>query len=885
MKGLSQRKWKLIFIILLCIFIFAFLGNSKTASGIHASAKEIMGAQETAGDFSINISYGYSGIAKFGRYMSGKVNLYNKGEDFSGWLQVMTPTMQENAAYRQTFQIEAGAIEEAQFDIPVMDDTGILLVSLVNDKGKTVVEYQLPITVDNYQKQVNIGILSNRSEDLYYFDTEITRIFYLDNNNLADDYMGLDLLDIIVINDYETKNLSPKQISAIEQWVAKGGTLVLGTGENGDKTLTGWSIPLNNSGNLTTTSTSFGLNEERLDKLKQKIISYDEERKSFSKMLEERKNSINSAYSQTINYLYDYAPSDWAQNLIDNLRIQLVEKKILDVTLNETMQTVVEAGNSLMESSPLGLGMVQLFTFDLGMTEHQSSFGTAVAVEVLQNMSQTKQRQLTDEVYGKYTNYNIYTSMSYTDMENIPKISGYIIMIGIYLLTLSPILYLALKKLDKRNLIWIIVPVLAATFTLIIFMAGSGTRIKEPYIGYVQLLEFNEKDQVEENVYFSLTAPYNHQYSITLDGQYPIYQLSDSSSLLFNSGYPYRTGIIDTEYTTAIYYGKETTKLEVQNKPAFSPTYYTSENSYPMDNKLITDLSYTGDEITGKITNKFDFDLTNSMLLIDGNVVDLGKLPRGFSILAEGKNSELLVYEDLFNNSTIINQIAGGTGNEITNSAEVNRKLSVLRYILESKINKNSAVNYFIGFMKDSPTVEEDGLAAQLTSNLDSYGTRAVIIPIQVDHIKGNAEFVPSIQLYSANGNGFETGSFQAPVMIDSDVTIEYQLPVSDTIIALEYLPERNQYGQKDYWAEFEGDICALNLETGNFDLLFNTKELSKKQTKEQTKEQSNPKNQITDLANYINQQNQITLRYVTKQDNREKPMVMPDLSYWKEVK
>ncbi|MDF2609458.1 MAG: hypothetical protein K0R92_932 [Lachnospiraceae bacterium] len=870
MKSSWRRKWTIVIIIFLCIFIFAILGNSKTAGGNSASAKDI--SKDTEADFSVNISYGYSGIAKFGRYMSVDISLYNQGEDFTGWLQVMVPRMQDNAAYRKAVSIGAGDIEEAHFDIPVTDDTGILRLSLVNENNKTIVEDDYPITIDNYQKQVNIGILSDKSEGLYYFDAEGTRVFYLDNYNLADDYMGLDLLDIIVINNYETKKLTPKQISAMEQWVTKGGTLVIGTGEYGDKTLYGWnSFALHNTNTeeLTAVSTSFGMNEDRMDELKQRIISYDEERKSLTKMIEERQTSINSAYKQTTNYLYEYTPSDWAQELIDSLRIQSVNKELLDISLDGAVQTVVEKGHSLMQSKALGLGTVQLFNFDLGVDEEQTSFGTAVVFEVLENMSQTKQSQLTDEVYGKYNNYNIYTSMSYTDTENIPRISNYIIIIGIYLFLLSPILYLILKKLDKRNLTWIIVPALAATFTLIIYIAGSGTRIKEPFVGYVKLLEFKEDgDQVQENVFFSLTAPYNHQYNIEIDGQYPVYQLSDSTSLLFNSPYPYRNPMIQEEYNNAIYYGLDQTLLQVRNKPAFSPTYYTSEGSYTMENKLTSNLSYTSDGIKGNVKNHFDFDFTNSMLIIDGNVIDMGQIPRGFSVSAEGKDTEMFAHVDFVDSSSIFNQIAGGTDYVNENNPEVNRKYNVIRYILDAKINENTTSSYFIGFTNDITDIEGNGLTAQLTQGLESYGTNAVIIPIDVNYTQGDAVFVPSIRPYQLNDSGYDTANYQAPVMIDGDVTMEYQLPVGETITALEYLPERNKYVQKDYWSGFEGNIYALNNTTGDFDLLFDSK----------------VKTKIMSLENYLNQQNQITLKYVTKQESRNNPIVMPDLSYWKEV-
>lgn len=92
--------------------------------------------------------------------------------------------------------------------------------------------------------EMYIGLLSDDPGELSYLDgaginysTLRTRTFELDEADFPEEEIGLDLLDVLVVNDYKLRNLSEKQIAAIMYWVHGGGILILGTGERVDDTL------------------------------------------------------------------------------------------------------------------------------------------------------------------------------------------------------------------------------------------------------------------------------------------------------------------------------------------------------------------------------------------------------------------------------------------------------------------------------------------------------------------------------------------------------------------------------------------------------------------------------------------------------------------------
>lgn len=826
---------------------------------------------------SMTIDFGFNHYAKYGRYMSVSATLTNDGEDFEGWLQVIVPKAEDNVVYRKEVKITSASPESIVMTIPVLDDTGILQVKLVDKNYTTVVEKNSKIKIGNYEKQTYIGVLSDEKEKLDYLSTLATKVFYLNGSNLQEDYLGLDLLDILVVNNYDTNQLNDKQIEAIKHWVLQGGTLVIGTGEYADDTLAkfGDAYSITYTNKVENYNIAFGLNNELLQDLKQNILDYENERNLVLEFIKSR-NEMLKAYGNELIEIENTMSDQWAKDSIDQLKIIDINKNIVDARLEGGTTEVMEQNRRLMQVRTVGHGTVQLFSFDMGLEPEAKTIGVAMLASITDNMSIIKQAQLQDEYYGTYLNFGIYNSMSYADTNNVPKVGGYIIILVIYIILVGPATYLILKKLDKRSLTWIVVPILAIVFTLLVYILGSDTRINEPYAGYVEILTLQDDDTVKDEVYFGLTAPYNHNYTVGIDRDNVVTQLSDSTYNYYRYNMQQDDRIDYDNYMTAINFGFDQTILEINNNPAFKPVYYQSQSTRTLENQLTYDIHYIGDEIIGTVTNGFDFDLSNAMLMSDGYLIHIGAIGQGETITLEGKEKEFLTTSSVMYNESIINHVAGGTNETKDNTAEMNRKSNALYYLAGNNLLECENNSYVIGFLEndigeeqDTSDITQNSLINELSQKMDSYGTKIVMFPIQIDYTKENQTFVPSIDAYMDIRNGAIDKNNQARYLTSDNMTVEYDLPEEDSILSFDYLTTRNEDLDSEYEKTFEGKIYFLNNTTGSYDQVF----------------QSRVGSRVTNLTNYVTDQNTVTIRYSTDISLQGFQMILPHISYWKEAK
>ncbi len=819
----------------------------------------------------MTVHYGYDQYVKYGRYMNVTATISNNNREFNGWLQVIVPKSKNNVVYRREVSIAPKETKNVSINLPVMDDTGFMQVKLENNNGNTVVEKTYELKIGNYEKLAYTGILSDEKEKLDYISDFGTRTFYLDENTLPDDYLALDLLDIIIINHFDTGRLSEKQLEAIEKWVMNGGTLVIGTGEYEKETLSELrgTYSIESLGNETSKDITFGMDRDSLAELKQDLVDYEEERKVFLEVIKDR-NEMLTAYGNKPIVIDNAVFEEWSKNKINGLKLQKVHKYITDVTLKGSSIIASEDGYNLMQSSPMGLGRVQLFGFDMGLSEDNRTISLSILNEICKNMSNTKLTQLEEEYYGSYLNYGVYNSMSYTDAKKVPKVARYIFLLGAYICIIGPVTYIILRKCDKRSLTWAAVPLTAVIFTLLVYAVGSDTRINEPYAGYVKLLNFQKDSKVNEEFYFSLTAPYNHSYSVPIERNYSIAELRGNADSSYLYDYKKKEEIYYDNYITAINYGTQSTVLEVKNNPAFSPVYYQWAASYDMPNQLDYDIHYAGDKVYGTVTNGFNFDITNAMLTSDGYVINIGEIKKGETVSLEGKDAIFMTTRDELYNTDIINQVAGGTGDVKDNTVEINRLSNVLYYLTENNLLNNQHNSCIIGFVRDS-TVGQDSsnnLLGELTKDMKAYGTTAVKLPVDVDYTSGNKVFVPSMDPYMIMSEGYYNKYYQSRYLSSDNMTIKYHLPDADNILSFEYLSTRNQDSSSDYLSAFDGDIYFLNNKTGDYDEVFT----------------EGAGSSVTDIENYLTEQNTITVRYSTKMSLKGYQMVLPYISYWKEA-
>ncbi|BCJ93358.1 hypothetical protein acsn021_09270 [Anaerocolumna cellulosilytica] len=895
-KGSIRNRLLILVAFLITGTIFAFL--SSQSKGLFRISKygNIMTAEASepeTGDIkvsgsrkSMSIEYGYDQYVKYGRYISVSATIDSEEDDsFQGWFEVISPKEGQNTVYRREVKLAKQSETKATIYMPVIDDSGYIQVKLLNKDESTILEKKIKVKLGNYEKLVYVGVLSDNPTDLKYLESLGNRVFYLNKDTLPQNYLGLDLLDVLVINEFDTGKLADEQIEAILKWTKQGGSLVFGTGVHGSKTLKAFKTELHLKGSEKVAESAVNLCDRLggIKELKQVILDLEESRRMFLDNVKSRNDMLAFYGDESIEI--DYSIFDkWTKNKVNNLREEIVDKHIYDIAFANDYETVLSQENlNLLIKHPYEYGNIQLFTFDLGLKNTEVTTGLTVITAIRNNLSYTKQNQLENEYYGSDNNYGIYSNVSRGYTDKVPMAGGYIIVLVIYIILVGPIAYLVLKKLDKRSLAWGIIPALAVVFTVFIFIMGSKTRIDEPYAGYVKLLNFNKGNTAEENLYFSLTAPFNTAYSIILDKKYKVTEMSGNSPAIYNYGRKVEVDFANTVST--IQYGFEHTELKIQNNPAFTPVYYQSENTFNVPNKLSTEISYTGEELKGTIDNGFDFDISNAFLVSDGYIVALGELKKGEKVVLADKQHLFLNAKDDLYSEEILRKLSGKQETQKNLTAKENNIAGILTYLIENNQIWEANQSYLFGFANDKGdqisegdttvkaykeqdfTLLTDNILTEIQSQITTYGMTVLKFAIDVNYANGDKSFVSSLDPYIVMEEGHYDKYNQARYLTSNDMNIEYHLPENEKVTSFEFLQNRNQENRNDYLKNFEGVVYFKNIKTNNFDEVY----------------RSGTSSSVTDVDKYLTKDNTITVRYSTDMSLKGYQIVLPHISYWKE--
>lgn len=851
-------------ILLLLLFLISFISTPNIlAEEIDSKESSYFYRVGEEDRIDVSLSYGYEGNAKYGRYMGIRLAISNASSDFTGRIEVMVPKQENNTKYGEEIQVNKGENKEFYLTVPVTDDTGLLQVKILDERNKIQLEEYFPITIGNYVQETYIGVLSNHKDGLNYLDTIGTKVFYLEEESVPKDYLGLDLLDVIVINEFDSKVLSSMQLEAIEKWVMNGGTLVLGTGEYYKEVIAGLNSKYFHEEDENIKEETISIEEDTIATLEETISSYLEKRRMLYENIRGRNEVLRNKGLETI--LVDNSTlSDEAKEIINKFKAEEVKKAMAPIGLADG-EKVRFNKLLIMEELMVGKGSIQLFPFNLSLSDEYATTGYKLLTTILDHLSDTKKNQLEYEYYGDYVNYNIMGSMSYTDTNNIPNIVSYFVILLLYIVIVGPVTYIILRKIDKRSLTWVLVPIVAIVFTLIIYFVGNKTRIESPYVSYIELLTYDKNNTVLDEVYFSFTSPSNDAYTTKLDKKFQIKELRDSSYNYYMDNLNPKNKSNLLKYITSITNGLEDTIIKVEQNPAFTPIYYQARDTYRGLNKLTSDITYFGDKLIGTVNNGFDFNLNNAILVSDGYLVNLGNIEKGEVVSLEGKESLYVRIRDEIYDGNYFAKLAGGDETLKQQTSEVRRKSSILTYIVENNLSGFNK-NFVIGFV-DSMDVTEGGygnqLIHELDNKMDAYGAKVLLLPVDVNHSKENKTFVSSISPY-LNLEGESDDKYFLRYYLKADKTYEYMFPAEEVIASLHYLESRNQELKLDYVKSFKGSIYFYNHNENAYEEVFANKD------------------SVTNVTDYI-KEGRLLVKYEADISLKGNQVITPNISYWKE--
>ena len=493
MRRMNPKARKIITGVIAVLLVLSML-----ASVIIPLANIVLAAPTTELSIEGSVGFGNGGMYKLNRHTPVTVLITNTGAAVDGEVQVKLnlsydSSQEQYAIYAYPLQLLQNGAQELSFNIIIPSIVSNIQITIADAKGNALTSQRLSTTALPDSSTL-AGLFSDSADSLGHLrllelynasngNTEklADRLLQLYSNTLPDTLAVLGSYDFIVINDFDTATLTAAQTTLLHTWVQAGGTLVLGTGSNYTKVISGLS--------------AFGL--------------------PFAPQGSRELARLESLVDGSLVSL----PAGQTYTAID-----------LSATLNlpaDSAQAGIlaqdENGRPVMQELPFGSGRVIVCAFDLALAPivEQAAF-----VQILSNM-------LTSYLSQNYYQNSSMQNMAFSFIQSLPNMSSGMIsfifvFIVLYLVIIGPILYIILKKKDKRDAGWFIVPALAVASTLVVYLLSYNTAYKKPFLNVMSTMRLhNNSAAANVTHHFGAFSPQKGDVQVSFDASLPIHVPTD----------------------------------------------------------------------------------------------------------------------------------------------------------------------------------------------------------------------------------------------------------------------------------------------------------------------------------------------------------------------
>ena len=551
--------------------------------------------------YEIKVSYGIQGKYRAMKYIPVTVEVNSLERDFIGEIEVRVASsnMGTYDAYSKEVSLTKGEISKVTIPVKVLENSSKMTVNIVED-GKVLSQKKTLIS-NGRVTETNLftGVLTDDATSLGYignvkfdssrgFEGTIENV-YLDENIIGENNLNIDGLDAIIINNYNMSNLKKEQYDAINSWINKGGTLILGAGANESKTI----------------------------------------------------GSIDKDFLQV------------KSNGVKEENLTLVEDNLKLITSNlEVKDAKIKNGTSekpLVYSIEKGRGEILITTFDLGLEPLISSKDASKFLSLI--LTDAANGIFDKNMNGGYMGQGYYRARELMQSIPINEIVGtksLIVVFGLYALIIGVVLYIVLKKLNKRDLTWIAIPAISIVFALVIYFMGSSTRVNDVILNQNNIVSVDKDGKGLAKGYIGIGTKYKEDVIIEKPEDVTMNYITQ-----------------DTHY-----YGnpEEEIKDRLRVKTTYkgNNSYFTFADSDALDMKTFevigkeqvipkidSNFNLSDGNLNGAVKNNLDKNINKLFLVAGQNVWDLGELPKGEEKAIEGAATSggagLQAYSDTLN--------------------------------------------------------------------------------------------------------------------------------------------------------------------------------------------------------------------------------------------
>ncbi len=553
----------------------------------------------TTEQFRVDVEYGLNGIIKYGTSMPISVKVTNLGKDFEGTLRIVAgsySSSEASIAYDHDLIIAEGAFKT--FEITSQCSTygrKRIGVEILNLKEKSIFAKNIEID-NNYSDHALIGILSDDFTALNYFDgtniespyggTIYTSVVELKKDDIPTSAEALSCLNFLVINSFDTSQLSEEQYKVIQDWVNEGGILIIGTGPDASKTLSMF-------------------DDNFLQGTINGVVTGQIE--------------IIPAQKKGIDGVITFKEGHGVQSItIEGGEI-----------LNNTNNIFYDESLSVIQKKEIGKGAVLVAGFNLGLEPIDSLnwndyLGTALLNDSLTNFTTDLLMGIKD--FDSYANHRMYDLLSRLFNVDIPNIGVYALFFVLYVLIAGPVGYLILKSFDKREWIWGLIPTCAVLFTLFLSILSIPSRITGPMVSNFTVLQLQD-NVVSQRTFMALQTPDTKEHMVQLRPEYRNF----SPLKMESSGMGGNRNDNTLRWDYRVKNTTEGYQIITNHSTTFTTDYMKFEEvlsgeDCSMDIQLT---EATTAYISGSVTNNTGYDMIETFIGYGSIAVYLGKLANG----------------------------------------------------------------------------------------------------------------------------------------------------------------------------------------------------------------------------------------------------------------
>lgn len=532
-------------------------------------------AEDKKESFDVRISSGIEGKFRALKYIPITVEFTSNEKDFKGEVEIRVTGNNNGSydAYSKEVSTTKGEANKIVIPIKMSEGSSKISVNFV-EKGKVVYEKKGLVSGGRVNEaNLLLGVLTDDQTGLSYIGSTSFELntdqkggiekVKLDENIIGENNLNIDGLDVIIINNYNMANLKDEHYATLNSWINRGGLLIIGAGANEGKTI-------NNINKDFLNIKSLGVKEQNI------------------KVVDDNLNLITSSLSA-----------------------------------NEGKVKAGSKENPLAYSFSRGKGEIIVSSFDLGIEPLISSKD---ASKFLSTLLVSKISELYNNKYfgGFYkSTYRIQEISSNIPINNIVGTTQLIVVLTIYAIVIGIALYIILKKLNKRDLTWIMVPAISVLFAVVIYFMGSSTRVNDIVLNQNSIIKVDKNGKGTAKGYLGIGTKYKDDVKI-----------EKPEDLTMNY-------LIDDNY----YYGgqeeKISNKLRVKTTYNGNNSYFTFEDSDALDMKsfeiigkeqvlptIESSFNINEGNLVGKVKNTIGYDIEKLLLVTGTSVWDLGNIEK-----------------------------------------------------------------------------------------------------------------------------------------------------------------------------------------------------------------------------------------------------------------